>query len=470
MEKIKEFLTYTLWRKDLSQSPLHHRMPCQILRFFMLAGKAYMRDNSLLHASALTYITLLAIVPVLVLGLTSLKAFGADELAREKIMGYIHENVGQIAQPTTTPAQPTAANTKSPAQTKQEQGAAVAEKLQKIADDIFEQINSINFAKIGGVGAISLIISVILVLGKIEQSFNHIWGVLKNRPLWRKFTDYLSVLIVVPLLLIASSTIPVMDMVHKVNPNVGRIAAFISSLGVINALVPLLITTLLFAFLFGFLPNTKINLKSCFLGAFLTALMIRICFMIFMKLQVGIGGNSVLYGSFAALPIVLFWIHASWQIVLFGAEICYVHQHHDELLRESAFTHPSQRDHIMIAIAICIEAARSISGDNKPMDMATFARKLRLPLREQNLVIDVLTRHKIIIPILDDDGIPTGMILSCCATRLRIVDIIRAFIDDYEGEDIEQRSTSNDILHAINTKFNTALETTFSTPISTFIQ
>ena len=153
---------------------------------------------------------------------------------------------------------------------------------------------------------------VIGVLGRIESSFNAIWGLRANRPIWRKFTDYLSVLIIAPLLVLAATTLPVLDGLARAIPDLWGLRAFVEALGILNALVPLLLGTLLFAFLFGFLPNTRVRIPSCFIGAFVTVLALTLFFRLCMLLQIGIANYSSLYGSLVALPVLLFWIYASW--------------------------------------------------------------------------------------------------------------------------------------------------------------
>ncbi len=428
LERFRLFLAETLWRLDLGGRPWWQRLMLRPLRFALLTVRAYLRDGTLLHASALTYITMLAIVPVLTLGLTSLKAFGAGELAEAKIMENIELVAGRLADPA------------APAGAATEAGQA-AEALRGLCQTVFRQIDSINFAKIGAVGAVALIFMVIGVLGRIENSFNAIWGVTKARPIWRKFTDYLSVIIVAPLLVLAATSLPVLESVARAMPDLWGLRGFVEGLGVINHLVPVLGGTLLFAFLFGFLPNTRVRLPSCFLGAVLTTVVLMLFFRLCMVLQVGIANNSRLYGSLVALPILLFWIYSSWQIVLLGAEVCYVHQHRGELLRESAFTHPSERDLIVLALALVLWAAKCVEEEGGALSTERFADTFALPGRDVARVAAILERNRILLPVAaEGGGQPSGYVLSRCATRLTVADVINACLDDTQGEAVLRRA------------------------------
>lgn len=431
-ERIRLFLSETLWRLNLDACPWWRRLLLRPLRFALLTVRAYLRDGTLLHASALTYITMLAIVPVLTLGLTSLKAFGAGELAEAKIMENIELVAGKLSSAEATPAAETPTETEA---------AQAADALRGLCQTVFRQIDSINFAKIGAVGAVALIFMVIGVLGRIENSFNAIWGVTKARPLWRKFTDYLSVIIVAPLLVLAATSLPVLESVARAMPDLWGLRGFVEGLGVINHLAPVFGGTLLFAFLFGFLPNTRVRLPSCFLGALLTTVLLMLFFRLCMVLQVGIANNSRLYGSLVALPILLFWIYSSWQIILLGAEVCYVHQHRAELLRESAFTHPSERDLIVLALALVLWAARCVEEDSGALSTERFADTFALPSRDVARVAAILERNRILLPVAEGNGgLPAGYVLSRCATRLTVADVINACLDDTQGEAVLRRA------------------------------
>lgn len=453
-EKIKRFLTDTIWRMELHSAPRWIRIAVHPLRFLLLTVRTYLNDGSMLHASALTYITMLAIVPVLALGLTTLKSFGAGELAEAKIVSYIDTIAGQVAGSEPTEALPEAdvldlsadtARLHPPAETAEatplesEDAVAFASQLRKLTDTVFKQIDSINFAKIGIIGAVVLIFMVVTVLGKIENSFNMIWGVSKARPFWRKCTDYLSVLIIVPMLFLAATSFPVLEKINQLNPHAGRLVAFIADFGIFSTLVPFLLGTLLLAFLFGFLPNTRIRLLSCLFGGAVTTVLLALFFKICVGMQIGIANNNVLYGSLVALPVLLFWIFSSWQIILFGAEICYVHQHYGTLIRESAFSHPSERDKIIVAIALVLKAAQQIHDKSVPLSAETFADEMAIPPRFVRTVADILERHRILIPVIlpEDDG--TAYMPARCSTALKLSDIVNACLDDTPGEAVFNR-------------------------------
>ncbi|MBQ9693934.1 MAG: YihY/virulence factor BrkB family protein [Kiritimatiellae bacterium] len=475
LSKVTHFLKEVIWRMDIETCPYWMRLLIRVLRFIVLVGKAYWNDGSMLHASALTYITMLAIVPVLTLGLTSLKAFGAGELAEAKILEQIEVFTGEMegaatAQAATTTPAATPTDAAQPAEQPIVESRHAANALRNLCHTVFDQIDSINFAKIGTVGAVALIFMVISVLGKIEDSFNAIWGISKARPIWRKFTDYLSVIIIAPLLVLAATSLPLLDSISQAVPTLWGLRNFVEALGILNKLVPLLVGTLLFAFLFGFLPNTRIQIPSIFLGALITTVILMIFFKLCMVLQVGIANNSRLYGSLIALPILLFWINSSWHIILLGAEICYVHQHRVELLRESAFSHPSERETIVLALALTLGAARCVEDQRGPLSVEQFADDFTLPMRDVARVASILERNKILVPVTDPaENAPNGYMLCCCATKLTVCEVINACLDNTPGEDLLARASKLEHLGPLaelERRFSKVLSDNFSNTIA----
>ncbi len=497
IKKIAHFLSETLWRMELTDRPRWFRFLIHPLRFCVLTARACLRDGSMLHASALTYITMLAIVPVLTLALTSLKAFGAGEVAEAKLLEQIDQFVGYMddTEPapikTIAPGETPPAVVATPFVTEPKPADALAEgeatgsdahraasALRKLCEDVFAQIDSINFAQIGIVGAIILIIMVVNVLGQIEHSFNLIWGVKKDRSLWRKFSDYLSMIIILPLLILATSSVPILEVLSEKMPRFLGIHLLITHLGIFQWLFPLLMGTTLFAFIFGFLPNTRVKLSSCFLGGFLTTLALGIFFQLCMVLQVGIANYSSLYGSFVAFPLLLFWIYASWQILLIGAEVCYVHQYRHELLRESAFSHPSQRDSIIIALSLVCAAAQRIGENNGASSgklfVDEFANALAIPTLEVRRIAEVLENSHILLAITDRGATSaTSYVLNRDINRLHVYDIINACLDDTQGEAMMSRTQELSSLAAVRDlgkRFTRVLTREFSMTIAQVIR
>jgi len=200
----------------------------------------------------------------------------------------------------------------------------LATRINQLVEKAFEKVDNINFAKLGTVGLVLLIWMVIEVLGRVERSFNRVWGIAVGRSVWRRFTDYLSVLLILPVLIVAAASLPVMDMVTRFMP--AETAAFVQrtvASGLFKNGIVLVMTTLSFAFVIMFMPNTSMKVRSGLTGGLVSAVLFLLWLWICAMVQVGAAKYGKIYGSFAVAPIVLAWVHVSWQIVLFGAEVAF---------------------------------------------------------------------------------------------------------------------------------------------------
>ncbi|MDO5461995.1 MAG: YihY/virulence factor BrkB family protein [bacterium] len=470
IDRLRLFFEETLWRLDLTKMTPMRRFFFHPLRFIFLVCRAFLSDVCSLHASALTYITLLAIVPVLALAMTSLRAFGGGEFLESHILNRIEVAAEQeyIVESQATAVDESNAHLEPLVQESSEHAKNVSQSVRRLLGSVVEQINKINFKALGTIGAVCLLFMVINVLGKIEESFNAIWGIPKPRSIWRKITDYLCVIIIVPVLALSASSLPILGTFQNYFSHAGWL---MEALGFLRFVIPLAIFSCLFAFIFCFMPNARVRFTSAFVGGFITVILLQAFFKLCLWFQIGISSNSSIYGSLVALPILLFWINWSWQIILFGAEICYVFQYRHELVRESAFSHPSERDTITLAIALTLCAADSIDRDSHPVEVEKFSNLFMLPSREVHRVAALLGRAKILLPVTDgQSSIPTGFVLSRCATRLTVADVINACLDNTKGEKLAINTSSTTIgpyasIERLRDEFSEMLNNRFSMTI-----
>lgn len=395
---VRYFLTSGIW--DIAPATLSPllRPFVRMLRFVLAVGRGFMYDRCALHASALTYYTLMIMVPGLALALALGRVFGGAEIVRhqfeDKLSGFLSQLVLQSE----------GANVVA-----NEASNAFAEQLQGKAIQFFDQINAINFGTLGGIGAAALIWMVISLLGKIESSFNFIYGVPQPRNLWRKFTDYLSVVLIFPFLLTIASTLPVLDMAIKVSGSVGgstmaETVHAIASSGALQKGMALGASTAAFSFLLIFMPNTRIKLMPGVIGGFLTAVLFNLWLILCAHLQVGIVRYSALYGGFALLPILLTWVYVSWEIILLGAEVVFALQNGATCRMEADAGRASPYTRFMLAVVFCAEAARALRDRGEPFNATGFAFERGISSRLTQDVLDTLTRGKLLAAVVGQSG------------------------------------------------------------------
>lgn len=421
-------LRQDVWDIEILSLSRARRMLVRGLRVAQLVYRGFKHDECMLHASSLTFITLLAIVPVLALALSMARVFGAGDMAREQLKAAAREWLAEApASPGTTPAAaespaappeappvpaPGSDATKPPeadgggtASPPAPEAAINLERIERLIDVGFERIEGLDFRTLGGLGIVFLLWSVIGVLGQVEGAFNRVWGVTEQRPLLRKFTDYLSVLIVFPVLLIAASSIPAAEMaIRLMGENGGATVGGILGSKLLRLCGILALLTLSFSFLLRFLPNTRVRPMPSLAGGFVTAILslgwLRLC----TAFQFGVAKNSVFFGSFATVPILLSWVYVSWEILLFGAEVSFAVQNADTYRMEQGAAKASLRTRWMVAVDLLATAARQLRTGDGLLRIPAYVRERRVSVRLVNDVVRELSERQLLAEVASEAG------------------------------------------------------------------
>jgi len=410
--RVASFLKRDLWDLDLSALSWARSLGVRFLRVVMLVFHGFKDDECSMHASALTFSTLMAIVPVLALCLSMARGLGDSDTAKHWIQDRVQSWTQTFrAEPSANNALPDATapgELPAPGDTEADDSVQneLAMRINHLVEKGFEKVENINFAKLGTVGLVLLIWMVIEVLGRVERSFNRVWGVAVGRTVWRRFTDYLSVLLILPVLIVAAASLPVMDMVTRFMP--AETAVFVQRLvasGLFKNGVVLVMTMLVFTFVIMFMPNTSMKVKSGLSGGLVSAVLFLIWLWVCAMLQVGAARYGKIYGSFAVAPIVLAWVHVSWQIVLFGAEVAFSVENCETFRMEQSAADASVRARMTLALSVVAEAARRMATNMPPFDVAEYGHHRRIPVRLLNAVTDELVRAGYMVPVTERPGV-----------------------------------------------------------------
>jgi len=352
MQRLITFFTKDIWRIRAGDLSKWRYTLLQYLRIFILAVRGFASDSCSLRASALTFYTIMSVVPVVAMGFGIAKGFGMEKLLREQITKNLQ-------------GQEEVANNI----------IAFSEKLLKNAQG----------GIVAGIGIALLLWTVIKVLGNIEKSFNHIWGVERSRGLIRKFTDYMSMMLICPILLVMSSGITVV-----LRTEVDTIAMKFHELGlgavtplffVLLSLLPLVIGWVVFGLVYIFMPNTKVNVKSGMVAGIVAGTLFQIVQIIYVVFQVGVNKYGAIYGSFAALPLFLVWLQLSWLVVLFGAELSFAHQNVETYEFEPDCMAASSHFKRLISLRTAQDLVRNFAGGGTPKTAAEISHELGAPIR-----------------------------------------------------------------------------------------
>lgn len=468
-----DFLTRGQWLLPIQELSTPRRMAVKALRFVSLVLHGFQRHRCPLHAASLTYYSLMAMVPVLILALGLARSLGGADLLRQQASTHLDTWLKQME----SPAQQ--ASTNSPARWGEktpEQAEVVrlfGQQAREVTDKLFEHVQQIDFRTLGLIGLLVLLWTVIGLLEKIENSFNEIWGVTQGRTLVRKFTDYTSVSLVLPILIVAASSIPIashiIDVMNQtlegVTPETVR--SFMGG-SLLKALIPLTLGTLMFAFLIGFMPNERVKIKPALIGGFVTMLLFVAWLKICSMLQIGIAGNSMVYGGFALLPILLLWAYTSWQIVLIGAEIAFAAQNRDTYILEQYAAKASLRTRVILACAICAEAAkRAADPEADPFEAESFARQQGIPY---GLVRDVIAKLESNHVLAKVAGQKEQYLLCHCDEGTTPDKIITLFLDDGEAAAVLGVGRLKGEGQAVDTLLQSLVSSHFNKPLHCFLE
>lgn len=364
-------------------------------RLFLVSWRGFNADFCPLRASALTLYTLLSIVPVLAMLFGIAKGFGMERLLRERILDQFPERQ-EIAFKLIDFAQALLAKT---------QGELVA-----------------------GIGIAVLFWSVLSVIGEIEKSFNQIWKIPAGRTFARKISDYLSVMLLAPLLLILSSSLAVYAQSRLAGlASAVNIPEYGSSLLVsIFNYLPLAIIWLLFSFTFIFLPNTKVDYKSGIISGILTGTVYQLTQWAYLRLQIGVSNYNAIYGSFAALPLFIVWLQTGWLIVLFGAELAFYHQYFENYRAKDDGGAISFALKKLTALRITHLLVHRFAAAEPPLTADQIAQTLCLPVLTVRSIIDALLSMHILTAVQGDTAETAAYQPGRDIGLLRIATIIEA--------------------------------------------
>ncbi|HEY7316444.1 MAG TPA: YihY/virulence factor BrkB family protein [Candidatus Binatia bacterium] len=393
LSAIVQFLNTDIWRLQAHKLPPRRLFWITPLRVLLLAARRFNLNKCDLRASALTFYSLLSIVPVVAMAFAVAKGFGVEKVLGEQLM------------------------------TRLEGQEEVAEKIIGFAQSMLENTKG---GAIAGVGIVVLFWTVIKVLGNIENSFNDIWGVKTPRTMGRKFADYLSVTMIFPVLMILAGSITVL-LTTQLSLMVERLSFLgylADALLFLIKILPYGVLWLAFTFIYVFMPNTKVELKSALWGGILAGTIYQLIQLAYIRFQIGVSSYGAIYGSFAALPLFLVWLQLSWLIVLFGAEISFAHQNVATYEFEQdclGISHSFKRMTALMVASLCVK--RFLNAE-KPSTVEDISQALEAPLCLIHSVLDDLKTAGILSEVCPDRGERIAYQPACDIDRLTIAGVM----------------------------------------------
>ena len=372
ISRVIDFLTTDIWRISLKSLPGKKSFFIRQLRIVVLAIRGFDEDKCQLRASALTFYSLLSFVPVIAMAFGIAKGFGFEKLLEKELL---------------------------------ERFPGQQEVLSQVIGFAHSMLENTKGGMIAGIGLLVLFWTIIKVLSHIERSFNDVWEIREARSFGRKFGDYLSIMLIAPLLFIVSSSITVFvkTQFELITEKVAVLGAFSSFIFPIFSLSPYVVMWLLFTFLYIFMPNTKVDFKSGVLAGIVSGTVFQVTQLLYITFQVGVAKYNAIYGSFAALPLFLVWLQISWLIVLFGAEISFAHQNVDTYEFESDCKRISADFKQLLSLQIAHLLVRTFAKGELPLTSSQISHALEIPIRLVRQILYELVESGILSEVRTDD-------------------------------------------------------------------
>ncbi len=339
-----------------------------VIKTLSLSVRSFLNGDIQTQACAMTYRTLLAIVPALALALAIARGFGFQAVVQKELFHFF-------------PAQK----------------VAVSYALQFV-DSYLNQASEGIFV---GVGIVFLLYTLISLVINVEDTFNLIWGVKEGRSLWRKISDYTAMFLILPIILICVSGINIL--LSSTLETIFHFSFMTPLISISLEMASWVLTWLFFAAVYILIPNTKVKFKYAIISGVIAGTGFIVLQWIFVTGQMYVSRYNAIYGSFSFLPLLLIWMQLAWVITLSGAVLCYSSQNifRFSFDKEVETMSPVYRGKVIVGMAAVV-AQRFSRGE----DAATgrlFVEAYKLPARLVSDVLDLLLRAGLISKIVIDE-------------------------------------------------------------------
>ncbi len=370
LSRVVRFITYDIWRITENEVSGLKRSYIFLVKTIILAIRGFKREDLQTKASALTYSTLLAIVPLLAVVVGIASGFGLRETVRESVYSYFPGHRIELG------------------------------KAFDFADNYLSMAQGGVFI---GVGLVLLLYTVIGLISTIEGTFNDIWQVKNSRSWHRKITDYLALFIILPAMMTVSSGLSLF--LSTISNSFLNEYLFLTPVAdTLLNLAPYVITVLFFTVLYMLVPNTKVRFLNALSAGFITGCAFQVFQFIYISGQIWVSRYNAIYGSFAALPLLLLWLQLSWLLCLFGAEIAYASQNVKKFSFDRDSKNVSRRYKDFLIILITSLIIKRFENGESPYSADELSDANRIPIRLTTDILYLLTELGIITEVhLEED-------------------------------------------------------------------
>lgn len=368
LNQVRQFIEVDLWRIRLNSLPRAKRSLYSFIRVWVIAIKEFVSDKCTEKASALTYFSMLSLVPVIAMLFAIAKGFGIKEKVERELENYF---AGQEAI------------------------------LKSIRPAVDNMLNDDSGGVITGFAIVILIYTVIRLLMNIEAAFNDMWDIKKSRRWERKISDYVAVMLLGPILMIVASslTIFVKDTIQGLITDLTLFSQVKSGIIFLLKLLPYTILWLLLFGIYLIFPNTRVKFLPALLGGIVAGTLFQLNQQAFISLQFAFARYNAIYGSIAFIPLFLIWVQISWLIVLFGAELVYGVQYINQWEYNAENLKISLKHQKKLMLLMLYRIVKKFESGEGPLKRDELAQSVNIPRRYVNEICRKLEKSNLIIRV-----------------------------------------------------------------------
>ena len=367
-KRLIQFLKVDIWqvqREDIS--PVRYLL-YEVIKKVLLAVEYFTTKRMMDSAAALTYSTLLAIVPIMAVVFAIARGFGYNKY----IETWFREALSSQPQ--------------------------VAEAIIGFVNSYLVHTKSGIFL---GIGLLFMLWTVIMLISNIEKAFNDIWQVSTPRSIFRTITDYMAMFLLAPIIIVVTSGISIM-MATFAN-GIGETLIVGPTLRFFLRLLPYIIMSGVFIALYVFMPNTKVKIRSAIIPGILAGVAMQGLQLVYIHSQIWVTGYNAIYGSFAALPLFMLWVQISWTICLFGAELAYTNQNLEKFAFRASTDDLSHRYRLLLSAYLMTLICRRFEEGKKPYTALELKLETNIPIRITHDLLENLTRVHLLSEMTNDE-------------------------------------------------------------------
>ncbi|MGA7981986.1 MAG: YihY/virulence factor BrkB family protein [Chromatiaceae bacterium] len=383
-------LRQEIWDSSLDELPRWRAVLLRALRTAVAVGRDWWDGQISMRATSLVYTTLLSIVPLLAFTFSVVKAFGVNNI----IAPVLHHLL-----------------------------APLGEKGGEVASRILEFVQNMRVGVLGSLGLVFLIYTVVALIGQMEDSLNSIWRVEEPRSWSQRFSKYVSVLLIGPILVVAAIGITASISSARVVQWLLTVHPFGDIAYVASQFVPYLLAVAAFTFVYVLMPNTRVRLLAALTGGVVAGVLWQLAGAVFTSLVVGSTRYAAIYSSFAILIMFLIWIYIGWLILLMGASVSFYFQYPQYLRVRSKPPRLSGRVSEKLALLVTYLVGVRYRQGEQAWGVEQLSAHLDIPRETIAEVVSALQRQRVLLPTGDN---PPRFLPSRALEAIPVKDALQA--------------------------------------------